>query len=124
MLNLRNASTAFTVFDFAVGVGDYGMAWNMLGQLETTLSEQADAGMLKRARTYRLAHAALARGDLDQADALFETALGGGVAGDRDVLILTLLRKRADLTKQGDSVAAKDVEVTLARLVVPSAAAP
>ncbi len=41
--------------------------------------------MLKRARTYRLAHAALARGDLDQADALFETALGGGVAGDRDV---------------------------------------
>lgn len=62
LLQLQNASTAFTVFDFSVAVGDYEMAWKILAQLETTLEQQADPELLKRAQTYRAAHAARTRG--------------------------------------------------------------
>ncbi len=56
LLELRNARTAFTAFDFATAVGDLPMAWRILAQLETTLVGQADPARLERARAYRAAH--------------------------------------------------------------------
>jgi hypothetical protein len=116
--HLRNAKTAFTVFDFAVAAGDYAMAWNILAQLETTLVWQADADQLQRLQTYRKAHAALARGAYYEADLLFESALNSGVVADRDQLILTLFRKRRELLNQGDQAAVESVNAILAGLAV------
>jgi hypothetical protein len=116
LLHLHSASTAFTAFDFAVGVGDYAMAWNLLDQLETSLAAQADDSRLKRAQSYRAAQAALARNSFDQAEPLFESVVHNGVIAERDLMILTLLRKRRSLLDQGDKVAADDVAAGLARL--------
>jgi hypothetical protein len=123
LLHLRNASTAFTAFDFAVGVGDYAMAWNILDQLETSLAAQADGIRLKRAQSYRAAQAALARSSFDQAEPLFESVVHNGVIAERDLMILTLLRKRRSLLDQGDKVAAEDVGAGLARLAARPAPA-
>jgi hypothetical protein len=117
--HLRNARTAFTVFDFSVIIGDYEMAWNILAQLETTLAWQADTTLLKRARNYRAGHAALARGDYDEAESLFDSVLSSGIVADRDVLILTLLHSRRKLLSQGNSTAAQTVSAGLARLALP-----
>lgn len=116
---LRNARFAFTAFDFSVVVGEYEMAWDILAQLETSLVWQADADLLKRARNYRAAHAALAAGAYDEADSLFSSALSNGVVADRDMLILTLLRSRRKLLDQGDTAAAQKVSAGLARLALP-----
>jgi hypothetical protein len=116
--HLRNAKTAFTVFDFSVVIGDHEMAWNILTQLETTLAWQADSKLLKRAQSYRAAHAALSRGDYDEAGSLFDSVLNSGVVADRDLLILTLLHSRWKLLDQGNTAAAQTVSAGLARLAL------
>lgn len=117
--HLRNARTAFTVFDFSVVIGDHQMAWNILGQLENALVWQADSDLLKRAQTYRAAHAALSRGAYDEADPLFDSALRSGIVADHDLLILSLLRNRRKLLSRGDTAAAQTVSAGLARLALP-----
>jgi hypothetical protein len=117
--HLRNAKTAFTVFDFSVVIGNYGMAWNVLTQLETTLEVQADTTLLKRAQNYRAGHAALARGDFDEAGSLFDSVLSTGIVADRDLLILTLLHSRRKLLDQGNTAAAQTIRAGLARLALP-----
>ncbi len=117
--HLRNASTAFSVFDFSRVIGDYETAWNTLTQLETTLVWQADANLLKRARAYRSAHAALARGAYDEAYSLFDFALSSRVVADRDLLIMTLLRSRRKLLDGGDTAVALTVSAGLAPLALP-----
>jgi hypothetical protein len=119
LLRLQNARTAFIVLDFAVVVGDYSMAWNVLEQLETTLARQADTTLLHRAQTYRAAHAALAPSAYDEADVLFEKALAGGVVAERDLLIRSLLRDRRQFLERGDPIGVQNVSVTLAQLALP-----
>jgi hypothetical protein len=123
LLQLHNAGTAFTVFDFSVAVGDHEMAWKVLAQLETALEPQADANLLKRAQTYRAAHVALARNAQDEAEPLFESVLSSGVVADRDLLILTLLRSRRKSLDQGDTANAQTISAGLARLALPRAPA-
>jgi hypothetical protein len=118
LLNLHNAETAFSVFDFSVVAGDYNMVWKILTQLETTLLWQADADRLKRAKNYRAAHSALSRGDYSKATSLFESALNSGVTADRDLLILTLLHSQKKLLDQGNIAAAKTVGAGLERLAL------
>lgn len=115
---LRNAETAFSVFDFSVVAGDYDTAWKTLTQLETTLLWQADADQLKRAQNYRTAHLALSRSSYSEAASLFESALSSGVTADRDLLILTLLHSRKKLLDQGDTAAAQTVSAGLERLAL------
>lgn len=117
--NLRNARTAFTAFDFSVVINDYKMAWNILSQLETTLVRQADTRLLERAQSYRAAHAALSRGDYEEAESHFDSALSSGIVADRDLLILTLLHSRRKLLYRGASAAAQTVSVGLSRLALP-----
>ncbi|MDR3541686.1 MAG: hypothetical protein P4L69_12085 [Desulfosporosinus sp.] len=118
--NLRNAETAFSVYDFSVVVGDYETTWRILAQLETTLIWQADKTLLKRAQTYRSAHIALSHGDYDEANWLFSLVLRNGVVADRDQLILTLLRSRQRLLDQGNKEAAQTIASGLARLALPN----
>ncbi len=119
LLHLRNADTAFSVFDFATVIGDYRTAWTILERLETTLSPQADATLVRRDQNFRAAHVALARHDYDAAASLFELALSQGVVADRDGLILSLLHSRSAMQRQHNVKGLKTVEASLAQLVVP-----
>jgi uncharacterized protein HemY len=74
---------------------------------------------LKRARTLRAAHAALARGAYEEAAALLDAVSAPGVVADRDVTILNLLHLRRALLQRGDEAAAREVDASLARLAPP-----
>lgn len=92
VLTLHNAEAAFNVFDYAVALADFHTAWAALDQLNSALRLQADPKRLEANLHYREAHAALRSGDYARAERLFLAALQGKTVGDRDALVLTLLR--------------------------------
>ena len=99
--DLRNAFTAFHVFDFAAVIGDHRNAWAVLDQIETRLIHQASDEDLAEARAYREGHRALRAGDWPRAKSMFDTAFRTKQEGDRDRRIRILLANIDSLRAQG-----------------------
>lgn len=122
LLGLRNAVSALRVFDFATEVGDYKVAWDVLGQIETQLRHQINPETVRRPVAYREAHRALKAGDYARARAQLAEALNGLTPGDHDLALVTSLDARARLAAAGQWAEAAGVEATLRKLAAPDGA--
>ncbi len=89
--DIRNASVALRVFDFAVRVADYRSAWVVLATVDRHLAWQADPNDLRAARDYRAGQVELRARRYDKAIQYFDTAFRNKQAGERDLAIQTLL---------------------------------
>ncbi|HYL78873.1 MAG TPA: hypothetical protein VEU96_32080, partial [Bryobacteraceae bacterium] len=89
--DLRNARTAFLVFDFAMAIGDFPTVWSVLNHIETKLARQASTEDLEAARAYREGHRALRAGDWDRARLKFDKAFRNKYVPEREQLIRTFL---------------------------------
>ena len=116
---LRNAGTAFRVFQFACAAGDFRTAWEMETQLATRLNFQASAAELRIARQYREAHRALRTGELPQAATLFRAALNGQPIGDRDRMILTFFAALEKLAPEARTEETATLQTALTKLAAP-----
>ena len=116
---LRNAGTAFQVFQFACAAGDFHTAWEMETQLATSLRFQASAAEQRIARQHREAHRALRAGDLPQAAALFRAALNGQPIGDRDRMILTFFAALEKLAPEARPEETATLQTALTKLAAP-----
>ena len=90
--HLRNGRDGVLIFDFAIAVGDYRTAWNLLDQMTGRLAAQMEAADLERMTDYRAGHAALRAGDYQQAWNHFEASFRHHPFEQRDGTILLLLR--------------------------------
>ena len=88
---VRNAEVALRVFDFAVTVADYRVAWKVLDHVERDLVWQANADDLRAARDNLAGQLALRNRSYEQAIQYFDTAFRHKKAGERDLAIQTLL---------------------------------
>lgn len=122
LLALNNARNAQAALDFSLAANAHNIAWKILEQLDTGLSQQVEDTDLARLKAYRAAHLALSRGALEDALGLFETALDYyPVVSDRDQLILRLLRDRASAWRNGDRDGLDQLSARLGRLALQGA---
>ena len=116
---LKNAGNAFRVFDFALAMGDFRGAWDVLNHVESDLQYQANASDLEAARAYREGHRALRAGDWDRAKTLFDIAMKDRYEDDRVRLIRIFLGNIAALRAQGKAEQTLTFEAALTKLAAP-----
>jgi hypothetical protein len=119
VMTIRNAEAAFHVFDYAVALADFRTAWAALDQLNGALRVSANPARLAADLQYREAHAALRAKDYAHAEQLFMTALQGKTVGDRDALILTLLRTLREAAAMNPAPNVDQIPPALQKLAAP-----
>jgi hypothetical protein len=115
---LRNGRDVPRIFDFAIAVGDYATAWNLLDQADGPLHGQVGAGEMARMTAYRSGQDALRGGEYGLAWTRFSDAFRHHPIEGRDKPIMLLLRALQEL--KADDPRAETIRLALARLAAPA----
>jgi hypothetical protein len=119
LAHLRNGEAGLRPFYFAIAVGDFRTAWNLLGQMEGPLAAQVNPLELESAHLYRDGHAALRVGDYSRAYRCFEQVFRHRIISGLDNSILLLLRAELKLEASRQVDRAQAIRAGLVRLTAP-----